>query len=257
MRRISGVLFLCLLLGTKLFAVSKPLGVDLTIKVIRSETSPVAVENPNTGACDQANYSAYCKFSATNFVQSRMVVEGADRVFNIACTATDKYSNCVSLPVGDTFQAHLNKKGLLITYRGADGKTHTQLYNVLYAGATLKPTAGDAESGIAPASGGESSGTPVQAPTADHAETAKPNLPAVAQTATAAVKVRCKFTSLPSGAEITLDGAYVGSTPSVIDVDAGTHQVEMSLPGYAPWRRKVDVLSGSELSISATLQSAK
>jgi hypothetical protein len=66
--------------------------------------------------------------------------------------------------------------------------------------------------------------------------------------------VRCKFTSTPSGAEITLDGKYVGSTPSEIDLGAGTHVVLLSMPGFSEWRRELTVSTGSELTVNAILE---
>ena len=67
-------------------------------------------------------------------------------------------------------------------------------------------------------------------------------------------KVFRNLFSHPSGAEITLDGAYVGNTPSALALTAGSHQIEMSLPGFAQWTRKIDILPGSNLSVAATMQ---
>jgi hypothetical protein len=67
-------------------------------------------------------------------------------------------------------------------------------------------------------------------------------------------KVKCNFTSTPAGAEITLDGKYVGSTPSEIELVTGTHAVVFSMPGFTQWKRELTVLSGSELTVNAILQ---
>jgi hypothetical protein len=67
-------------------------------------------------------------------------------------------------------------------------------------------------------------------------------------------KVRCDFVSTPSGAEITLDGKYVGSTPSTIGISPGTHAVVLSAPGFAQWQRELTVTIGSDLTVNATLQ---
>jgi hypothetical protein len=67
-------------------------------------------------------------------------------------------------------------------------------------------------------------------------------------------KVRCNFSSTPPGAEITLDGKYVGNTPSEIAVSAGSHTVVYSLPGFTEWKRDLTVMAGSELTVSAILQ---
>jgi PEGA domain len=67
-------------------------------------------------------------------------------------------------------------------------------------------------------------------------------------------KVKCNFSSTPPGAEITLDGKFVGSTPSEIELPTGAHVVVFSIPGFTQWKRELTVLSGSELTVSASLQ---
>jgi hypothetical protein len=69
--------------------------------------------------------------------------------------------------------------------------------------------------------------------------------------------VRCNFTSTPSGAEISLDGKYVGSTPSAISVSPGGHTVVFSMPGFAQWTRELSVAPGSDLTVNAILQKVK
>ena len=56
---------------------------------------------------------------------------------------------------------------------------------------------------------------PVSATQSASGASASTTLPAATE------KVRCNFTSSPPGAEITLDGKYVGNTPSEIAVSAG------------------------------------
>jgi hypothetical protein len=70
-------------------------------------------------------------------------------------------------------------------------------------------------------------------------------------------QVRCNFTTTPPGADITLDGKYVGSTPSAISVGSGTHTVVFSMPGFAPWTRELTVAAGSDLTVNAILQKGK
>jgi hypothetical protein len=72
-----------------------------------------------------------------------------------------------------------------------------------------------------------------------------------------AEKVKCNFSSTPAGAEITLDGKYVGSTPSEIELITGTHVIVFSMPGFAQWKRDLTVLSGSQLTVNAILQKSE
>lgn len=263
MKRRAVPLFLGLLLATGLFAnsrTSKPEGYNLTIKVVKSETTSLDVNNPNVGACDQVNYSAYCRSAATEFPQSRMVVEGGDKVFNITCTAENRWSNCASLPVGDTFKARVEKKGLSILYRGSDGKQHQQLYEVLYAGAAPPPiaTAGTDDTAVLPATAVSGKSTESTAAATGKASSSGTEISEKHDMvpATPAGKALCNVISKPAGAEITLDGAYVGNTPSALDLSSGTHQIAMSLPGFERWTRKIEVLPGSNLSVLATMQKA-
>jgi PEGA domain len=59
--------------------------------------------------------------------------------------------------------------------------------------------------------------------------------------------------SVPSGAEIDLDGAFVGSTPSNLGVSAGDHVITVVKKGYKSWERKIKVSSG-KIEIAAELE---
>jgi hypothetical protein len=62
-------------------------------------------------------------------------------------------------------------------------------------------------------------------------------------------------TSTPAGAEIEVDGAFVGNTPSTVGVSAGDHSIVITKKGYKPWERKIKVTSG-KIDIAAELESA-
>ncbi|MBI3475217.1 MAG: PEGA domain-containing protein [Acidobacteria bacterium] len=61
------------------------------------------------------------------------------------------------------------------------------------------------------------------------------------------------FSSIPPGAEIQMDGNFVGSTPSSIPAAPGEHSVRITKNGYRPWERTVKTLGG-EVTISAELE---
>ncbi len=63
-------------------------------------------------------------------------------------------------------------------------------------------------------------------------------------------------TSTPAGADIDLDGAFVGSTPSTITVTPGDHTITLNKSGFTPWERTIKV-SGGNVQISAELQSSE
>ena len=50
---------------------------------------------------------------------------------------------------------------------------------------------------------------------------------------------KLSISSNPDGADIEIDGAFVGNTPSVIDLGLGVHNVVIRKQGYKPWERKL------------------
>ena len=62
--------------------------------------------------------------------------------------------------------------------------------------------------------------------------------------------------STPAGADIELDGAFVGSTPSSIPVTPGDHTITVKKSGFTTWERKIKV-AGGKIQISAELQASE
>jgi hypothetical protein len=65
-------------------------------------------------------------------------------------------------------------------------------------------------------------------------------------------EAQLELTSTPSGADVELDGSFVGNTPSDIGVSPGDHTISVKKSGYKLWERKIKVSSG-KVSISAEL----
>jgi hypothetical protein len=96
---------------------------------------------------------------------------------------------------------------------------------------------------------------------------AAPETPAVSPDATAnaaptdiprvspdqAAGAQLEVSSTPDGADIEIDGNFVGSTPSTVGVAAGPHQVSVKKAGFQSWERKITVSSG-HIKIDATLE---
>jgi len=59
--------------------------------------------------------------------------------------------------------------------------------------------------------------------------------------------------STPDGADIEIDGSFVGNTPSVVELAPGEHVVIVKKSGYKPWERKLKV-SGGEVKLTAELE---
>lgn len=61
--------------------------------------------------------------------------------------------------------------------------------------------------------------------------------------------------STPTQAEIYIDGAIVATTPAAdLQVEAGTHKIEIKKSGYKTWDRTWRVLANSPVKIEATLE---
>lgn len=60
--------------------------------------------------------------------------------------------------------------------------------------------------------------------------------------------------STPDGAEITIAGKYVGSTPSTLTLAAGDHIIKVEKQGFKLWERPMTVGPGGTLTVDATLE---
>jgi hypothetical protein len=65
-----------------------------------------------------------------------------------------------------------------------------------------------------------------------------------------------EISSIPNGAEIELDGAPVGNTPSKIDASPGDHDLVVRKSGFKAWERKVTVTTGT-IMVTAELEAGK
>jgi len=57
----------------------------------------------------------------------------------------------------------------------------------------------------------------------------------------------------PAGAEITIDGKFVGTTPSSVQLKPGEHTVSIEKVGFKSWQKAMTVSAGGSVSLDATL----
>ncbi|HEX4038241.1 MAG TPA: PEGA domain-containing protein [Acidobacteriaceae bacterium] len=90
-----------------------------------------------------------------------------------------------------------------------------------------------------------------------HLDMAKFGLSSPATTLAAAGPAGCSLVvaSNPPGADIEIDGAFVGDTPSTLAVAPGSHEVTVKKKGFAEWTRKLNVTGGT-VNLDATLDAA-
>ena len=70
-------------------------------------------------------------------------------------------------------------------------------------------------------------------------------LPTVEDKASAPAQASLDIASTPSGADIEVDGAFVGNTPSAVDVKPGNHQIDIKKKGFVTWTRNLTVTGGT------------
>jgi hypothetical protein len=92
----------------------------------------------------------------------------------------------------------------------------------------------------------------------------QPTAPAndVAQSADSAsnanvpLSAKLQLISDPAGADIEVDGNFVGDTPSDVQVTEGDHTVAIKKAGFKDWERKLKVSAGSNVHLNAELEKA-
>lgn len=89
-------------------------------------------------------------------------------------------------------------------------------------------------------------------PSVPAAAAAEPAAPALTENATTSVVV----SSTPPGADIELDGAFVGSTPSIIGMALGDHTITIRKKSFRLWERKIKATQGN-IKIEAELEPQK
>jgi hypothetical protein len=62
------------------------------------------------------------------------------------------------------------------------------------------------------------------------------------------------ITSEPVGAEIYVDGKFVGQTPSTVPLTAGAHHVEVKATGRMHWERDLTAVKDGAISLKAVLE---
>jgi hypothetical protein len=70
---------------------------------------------------------------------------------------------------------------------------------------------------------------------------------------TGSTKANTVIASNPSGADIEIDGSYVGSTPSSVQLENGEHEIHIKKTGFQDWSRKIKITGGT-INVNADLE---
>jgi hypothetical protein len=67
---------------------------------------------------------------------------------------------------------------------------------------------------------------------------------------------KLQIDSTPAGADIDVDGNFVGNTPSEVQLTEGDHTVVVKKAGFKNWERKMKTSAGSNVHVGAELEKA-
>jgi len=75
-----------------------------------------------------------------------------------------------------------------------------------------------------------------------------------ASTPAEAPKGSVNISSNPTGADVSVDGEFVGNSPAALKLAPGKHTLSVKMAGYKDWSREITVYSGSEVQLAANLE---
>jgi hypothetical protein len=134
--------------------------------------------------------------------------------------------NAKDMLLPGTFQAKIEKRDMKVCEPKDNGNCREVQFKIVAAVPTVK---------AAESTPGAVGPTPkVPESVRDHGTTS----PAGAQ---ASLTVE----STPPGADIEIDGAFVGNTPSTVTVTTGSHQIAVKKKGFTDWSRTLSVTGGA------------
>ena len=60
--------------------------------------------------------------------------------------------------------------------------------------------------------------------------------------------------SNPTGADVAVDGDFVGNSPAALKLSPGKHTITLKMTGYKDWSREITVQAGSQVQLTANLE---
>jgi hypothetical protein len=152
-------------------------------------------------------------------VYDNLVIEGTDTVFVTSERIRWRWSKGAHVAVNGSVQYYVDGRKLHVL--DEDNKEHTmeivkEIKKARQIGGTPPPTPPDNRQTVTPQA-------------------------VVAPNSQASVEID----STPSGADIEIDGGFVGNTPSTLSLAPGSHSVSVKKKGFAPWTKTLNVTGGT------------
>ncbi|HEY1861442.1 MAG TPA: PEGA domain-containing protein [Gemmataceae bacterium] len=262
--------------GPQQFVVLQSEALTVPFEALTSEQAHCAISGSGSFATMRCQTPAATAKASYHYV-AILVVDQQGMAYGVACHQSLVDFWCKKMPAGVAIQGTFDaaRKSLLI----ADGqKSHS--YQILTS-ALVGPVqprervlpgkqTRNASSQTAPAAAQPSQTAPAAVDAAQNASNAtsskKPEAatPAPASAAgsvsnapsacmpTAAASCSA-FVSEPAGADIYVDGKFVGNTPSTLTLAPGSHEIRIQAGKFKPWTRTLESTAGSTVTIHAAL----
>jgi len=204
------VLPLCLLF-IAIFAHASVHGGQTRITVLDSETHSRILDSSGIPKnCDGVSFDAYCFNSKTTDVTNTLLAQERNQPpFRISCSVDSKWSRCTPLSKGEGFDARKEKRGIVVYFLDEESKQRKQFYAFV-----------DGAPDPCPADTAAATGSRANHENADAPSTAIA-VPMPNRSNAPPENMTCRFSSAPAGADISLDGQYVGNTPSALTLTVG------------------------------------
>jgi hypothetical protein len=208
------------------------------------------------GDAAQMNCESHTSGSGIPLVYHVALVVGSDKVgYIVSCGGGLVWRiGCHPLSAGQVVKGSV-EGGKLHVSMGSKTKTY-RVETSAYIGPLTKGSPGESTTDSAtPPSAPSTALEPsvklaVQTKKSDDSSTgaAQPEQPS-SPASTAKVMV----SSEPAGGDIYVDGNFMGNTPSLIELPAGSHTVRVEAKGQKRWSRTVSLTAGSKVAIQAVL----
>ena len=184
-----------------------------------------------------------------------LVIDDQGQAYIIACRmALAANFWCKSLANQRVVRAAMGD-GVMSIAEGQGEKPHD--YFIL-ASRMVGPIQAPAPAAAAPVSRADRRAPATRAPAAPPAGNSATLEPSLANCQSGTTTSACvAFVSDPPGADIFVDGKFVGNTPSTLTLAPGSHEIRMESAGRKTWTRTVETSAGGRITLRGTLDAQK
>jgi hypothetical protein len=265
MGRLIAVSCVCLLaFGTQAKQVSPP---QAEFAVMRTDRVTVTTDESTrlncsvvgTGDAAQMSCESHSSGSGVPLDYHVALVVGSDKVaYVVSCGGgLVWWLSCHPLAAGQVVKGYIDAGRLRVSV-GKKTRTY-QIETSAYIGPLGKGSSGESATTATPPSA-EPADPEASVKLAVHTERSDGSSTGAGkleQPDSTANTAKVMVSSEPTGGDIYVDGNFMGNTPSLIELPAGSHTVRVEAKGQKPWNRSISLTAGSKVTIQAVLDPAQ